>query len=141
MRCDMYDRNKAVLAALKFLVSTEVGKTYKYAPTLCDVKELMPDLDNETLNEAMGIIFRSGYNIGNGELMFDGDCWHDLVDVVADKLKPTENYMTYQIRDIVIHLLGVDIDSIVSVLLQQKLIRGVNRYVNGRYITVYTKTW
>lgn len=137
----MYDAKKAKLAALKFLVKAEVGTVYKYEPVLNEIATILPDMDNETINQTMQLLYVAGYVGGIGGVMFDGNCWHEFVDVITDELSYSNNYMTYQIRDIVIQLLGVDIDSIVSVLLQQKLIRGVTRYVNGRYITVYTKTW
>lgn len=147
MRCNMINEKQAKVAALKYLYTVDKRATHKYHDARRAMAEIMgsegADTQDyqETLNSAMGMAYFKGHQLGGGEVYFTPDCRYDLVGVIADELKDTENYMTYQLRDVTIHLLGIDIDDIVSVLLLQKLIRSVSRYVNGRYITVYTKTW
>lgn len=137
----MLNENQAKRAALKFLVGADNKATYKYVDTLITVSNYFNNMSHKTACKAMSIIYEAGYVICAGECMFDKDCWHNLVRVITDSMRVTETYTSTQIHDIVIDAIGVDIDDIVSVLLQQKLIRTVSRYVNGRYITVYAKNW
>lgn len=132
---------KARLAALKFLAQADQKELHTYAATLCAVAKLIPEMSQDDIQKAMGLIYDCGDKLGVGEVMFSAKCWHKLAHVITDSITDSNNYTSSQLHDLVISVLGVDIDDILSVLLQQKLIRTVNRYVNGRYITVYAKNW
>ena len=147
MRCNMGHDKQARLAALKFLLNIDPRAAYTYADArkamtdIVNSENVSPEYYQNILNSACGLAFFKGYKLPIGGVIFKRDSWHDFVDVIADELTFGENYTTRNIHSIVNRLLGVDIDDIVTVLCQQKLIRSVVRYVNGGYTTVYTKNW
>lgn len=141
----MINVERANLLALKFLANIDTKAEYAYS----QARQLMIDYmggkiatedDNDTLNAAMGFAFFKGYKLPAGGVVFHSDDWKDFALAIVQHMD-YNNYTGNQLLELTKSLIGVDTGDVIGVLLAQRLIKRVPRLINGRYITVYTKTW